>query len=64
MASVGMRVFSTVEEACEKWVKKEDRIAPELEEMEIYEKAYRVYRNLYSKLKEDFHALSRLEGTQ
>jgi len=64
MASVGMRVFSTVEEACEKWVKKEDRIAPELEEMEIYERAYRVYRNLYSKLKEDFHALSRLGGIQ
>ncbi|MCD6082499.1 xylulokinase, partial [Candidatus Aerophobetes bacterium] len=63
-ASVGAGIFSTVEEACQEWVRKEEEIFPEPEKVRIYEEAYQVYRGLYCKLKDDFHVLSRLEATK
>lgn len=62
IASVGTGIFPTVEEACEKWIKKGGEIIPNPEDVEIYEKAYQVYQGLYPKLKDDFHTLSALEG--
>jgi len=60
IAAVGTGVFSTVEEACKKWIKKGNEIIPDPEDVEIYEKAYQVYHGLYPKLKSDFHTLSTL----
>ncbi len=59
IAAVGTGIFPTVEEACQEWVKKENEIIPNPEEVEVYEKIYQLYRRLYPKLKEDFHTLSR-----
>ena len=64
IASVGAGIFSTVEEACQEWVRKEEEVFPEPEKVRIYEEAYQVYRGLYCKLKDDFHVLSRLEATK
>jgi len=55
IAAVGTGVFPTVEEACQKWVRKENETISHPEETEIYEKVYQVYHGLYAKLKKDFH---------
>ncbi len=58
--AVGAGVFSTVGQACKKWIRKENEIVPNSKDVEVYEKAYQIYHNLYPKLKDDFHALSKL----
>jgi len=63
IAAVGTGIFSTVEEACESWIKREDEVIPNSKEVKIYEKAYQVYHSLYPKLKDNFHILSGLENT-
>ena len=57
IAAVGIGLFSTVEKACQQWVRKKNQIIPDLEEVRTYEKAYQIYRGLYPKLREDFHTL-------
>jgi len=63
IAAVGTGIFSTTEEACESWIKREDEVIPNSKEVKIYEKAYQVYHSLYPKLKDNFHILSGLENT-
>ena len=62
IAAVGIGIFPTAEKACQKWIKKKNETIPNLQEVELYEKVYQVYHNLYPKLKEDFHALSGVEN--
>lgn len=62
IAAVGIGIFSTVEKACQEWIKKKNETIPNPQEVELYEKVYRVYHSLYPKLKEDFHTLSGLEN--
>lgn len=62
MAAVGAGIFSTVKDACKKWIKIKDKVTPDPDNTKIYEIAYQVYRGLYGKLKDDFHILSQLQG--
>ena len=61
IGAVGVGVFSTVEQACKKWIRKENEIIPNPKDVEVYEKVYQIYHSLYPKLKDDFHTLSRLK---
>jgi xylulokinase len=59
-ATVSIGIFSTIKEACQEWIKIKGEILPISENVAVYNKAYRIYRGLYSKLKDDFHGLSKL----
>lgn len=54
LAGVGTGVYSSVEQACENAIKKVDAISPEYKNMAIYEKNYKLYRELYPLLKDKF----------
>ena len=61
IAAVGSGFFSSTEEACKRWIKKEVVALPNCQEVKIYSEVYQIYRQLYSKLRKDFHFLSRIE---
>ncbi|MBE0478644.1 xylulokinase [Candidatus Aerophobetes bacterium] len=61
VAAVGVGIFTTIQDACTKWIKKINEIKPNPENIDTYEKAYKVYSNLYRQLREDFHILSGME---
>ncbi|MFQ5835580.1 MAG: xylulokinase, partial [bacterium] len=57
-AAVSIGIFSTIKETCQEWIKIKGEILPIPENVAVYDKAYLIYRGLYSKLKDDFHTLS------
>jgi len=59
-AAVSIGIFSTIKEACREWIRIKEKILPNPENVAVYDQAYHIYRNLYPKLKDDFHALSEL----
>jgi len=59
-AAVSIGIYPTIKEACREWIKIKGEVLPVPENVEVYKKAYLIYRGLYSKLKDDFHALSEL----
>ena len=50
MAGIGANVFSDFNDACRKCVKVKDRYSPNIENAQVYEKAFRKYKDLYQKL--------------
>jgi len=62
IAAVGCGFFSSVEEACHKWIEKKKVALPNPREVRIYDEVYQIYRHLYNKLKKDFHCLSQIEN--
>ena len=61
-AAVATGFFSSVEEACQEWIKEVDRIEPVPERVKKYDQLYPIFAGLYSHLKEDFHSLSQLSS--
>lgn len=51
LAAVGDGLFSTVDEACEKFIKTTKTIDPNKENIERYNQKYNVYKSLYPKMK-------------
>ena len=51
LAGVGSKIFKNFEEAVKKTVKIKEKILPNLENFEIYEKNYQKYLSIYQKLK-------------
>jgi len=59
-AAVSVGIFSSIKEACQEWIRIKEKILPNPKNVAVYNKAYLIYRGLYSKLKDDFHGLSEL----
>lgn len=60
VAGVGVGIYRFVEDGCKKAVKlKEEKIKPILENVDIYNRQFKIYKSLYQDLKGDF---KRLEG--
>jgi xylulokinase len=51
---VGTGQYSSVAEACQTTIREQNRVQPNLEDVEVYRKGYAVYGELYPALKELF----------
>ena len=60
LASVGAGIYSSVPEACREIVKTDKVQRPVAENVPEYEKYYRLYREIYPALKEQFARLAAL----
>lgn len=60
LAGVGAGIFPSVEEACEKNIKIEEKINPDKDNHREYLKYYQIYKELYMNLKDTFEKLSNL----
>ena len=60
LAMVGANLYPTVAEACDSIVGIRDTAEPDDVKHEEYGKFYGIYKNLYSRLKDDFGALAKL----
>jgi len=58
LAGVGAGVYKDIVSACERLVKVEEVIKPNLEEHEHYTKLYKIYREIYEQLKGSFDKLA------
>ena len=60
LASVGTGQFSSVTEACEKCISREEVTSPVKENVQIYNEYYEIYKYLYPSLKQSFYNISRI----
>jgi len=60
LAGVGTKVYNNVEEACEGTIRITSRVFPQKEKAKKYEEYYKIYRSLYSLLKDSFSKVSRI----
>ena len=58
LAMVGSGQYASVEEACRAVVREQDRVEPDPQQAEQYEKRYQVFRDLYPALKDFFPKMS------
>ena len=58
IAAAGTGAFNTIQEACERCIKKESVTEPVLENTAVYNEFYDVYKNLYPSLKPSFNKIS------
>ena len=61
LAGVGAGLYPSVEEACDKLIKKNKTQEPIKENHDAYMGYYELYKKLYCDLKEDFKTLSALD---
>ncbi|MCH5205028.1 MAG: xylulokinase [Oscillospiraceae bacterium] len=61
LAMVGTGAYKSVPEACKVLVKTKQSCIPNIENVPVYERYYRLYRKLYPALREHFAALSALD---
>jgi xylulokinase len=60
LAGVGARIYKSVEESAQVAIKVQDSLAPQPDQVAIYERYYQVYRGLYPAVREFSHALAKL----
>ncbi|NMM62720.1 xylulokinase [Clostridium sp. P21] len=60
LAAVGCRFFNSVDEACSKLIRTTDKIEPIRENVEKYNKLYKIYSSLYICLKDKFKEIDNL----
>jgi xylulokinase len=60
LAAVGAGLYSTVQEACAAVVKRGDTLTPDPSAKAAYDPYFDLYKRLYTTMKDDFKALSRL----
>jgi xylulokinase len=61
LAGVGAGLYPTIVDACERFIRTEDRILPNAERHQRYNEYYEIYRQMYSVLRKQLHSLSKLE---
>ncbi|MDO9464261.1 MAG: xylulokinase [bacterium] len=66
LAMVGAEIYSSVPEACRHTIKTIDKIEPVTKNAKIYDEYYKLYKRLYSSLKDNFKQCSELirQGTK
>lgn len=52
LAGVGTGVYNSVEEACQKIIKSNDLVHPNCDNLDIYDRMYKVYNSLYPRIKD------------
>ena len=52
LAGVGVGIYNSVEDACEKIIKGQDLVNPNCDNTALYDKIYKVYNSLYPRLKD------------
>jgi len=57
IAAVGAKLYSSIEEVCEKTIEQKEVFKPDPEKSRIYSKYYEIYKDLYKDLKKDFKRL-------
>jgi xylulokinase len=60
IAGVGVGVFADFESACEEIIEVTKKIAPNSEDSQIYDNYYKLYKQLYPSLKENFAQLAEI----
>jgi len=60
LAGVGAGVYADVVSACRQTIRVRHTLAPQAEAVAVYDQYYRVYRNLYRDLRDDFAQLAEL----
>ncbi len=60
LAGAGTKVFSSVQDACEKFIKEKDVLAFNPEDAETYKKYHQVYDRMCESLRADFTALAKI----
>ena len=63
LAGVGAGVYGSVQQGCEAVIRTDTMQKPIAENSVEYEKYYRIYKEIYPGLKEQFRALAEMEGT-
>ena len=58
LAGVGVGIYPSVEEACQKTINVESRLEPLAHEVELYDRLYGLYQSLYPRLKGTMHDLT------
>jgi xylulokinase len=58
LAGAGIRVFKSVEEACQETISKSESISPKSENVRIYEDYYQIFRKIYDDLRDNFKRLN------
>lgn len=61
LAMVGVGLYPTVQDACEKIIKINNTTKTNVENAESYKAVYNIYKNLYSHLKNDYSELANLQ---
>ena len=60
LAGVGAMIYKSVEESAQATIQVQESLAPQPDQVAIYERYYQVYRGLYPAVKEFSHTLARL----
>ena len=60
LASVGVKVYESVKEACSQLVKIDNRLIPNVNETDKYTQFFKIYQSLYPLLKYSFQDISKL----
>ena len=60
LASVGIKIKNTVQQASSEWINETEKILPG-EDVKIYERMYTHYQNLYPSLKEHFGSMAEID---
>lgn len=58
MAAASSKKLGSIKEICNKWIKVRGRLLPIEQNVKIYDRAFKIYRDLYNSLKKHFHAIS------
>lgn len=60
LSAVGTGNYKSVGEACEKMLKIDSSILPDKKRVNVYNDYYSIYKELYPKLKDSFHSISKI----
>jgi len=62
LAGVGAKIYNSVQESAEQAIEVRERLAPHPERIEIYDRLYKVYRQLYPAVQKHAHELAALSS--
>ena len=60
LAGSGAKLFPSIEKTCDMFISTRDEFMSEPEKCRIYERIYRIYKNLYPALKPSFDLMSEI----
>jgi xylulokinase len=63
LAGAGAKIYSSVQESAQQAIQEKERLAPQPEQVRVYERHYQVYRKLYPTVQGLAHTLAKL-GTE
>jgi xylulokinase len=64
LAGVGAKIYSSVEESARQAIQVRERMTPQTKHVEVYNRQYEVYRNLYPAVKNLAHQLAAISANK